>query len=162
MQHVLRAVSCPYGKKPVIRVLQRATTANRDKSGVAIFGKDHNAPSCECVQGKLSRTFKYSSIAFIYFNLSCQRPTVCGIVPEGDFPEWDRALALRAVALYLDRLDNQSGRGFCLGAGKTRSQKMLKSHTVPQHPVHIILVLVQDVLLGRRRGRCKCCYSNWQ
>ena len=75
MQNVLRAVSCPHGEKPVIRVLQRAATANRDESGVAIFGKDHNAPSCERVQGKLSRTFKYSSIAFIYFNLSGQRPT---------------------------------------------------------------------------------------
>src|SRR5258706_5074311 len=76
MQNVLRAVSCPHGEKPVIRVLQRAATANRDESGVAIFGKDHNAPSCERVQGKLSRSFKYSSIAFIYFNLSSQRRTV--------------------------------------------------------------------------------------
>ena len=42
MQNVLRAVSCPHGEKPVIRVLQRAATANRDESGVAIFGKDHN------------------------------------------------------------------------------------------------------------------------
>jgi hypothetical protein len=42
MQNVLRAVSCPKGEKPVIRVLQRAATSNRDESGVAILGKDHN------------------------------------------------------------------------------------------------------------------------
>ena len=45
-------------------------------------------------------------------------PKVCVIVPEGDLPERDRRLALRAVALCLDRLDNQGGRGLCLGAEK--------------------------------------------
>jgi hypothetical protein len=40
---------------------------------------------------------------------------VCVIVPKGDLPEWDRGLALWAVAL---------GRlGKCLGAGKARSQE---------------------------------------
>ena len=41
MQHVLRAVGCPLGEKPMVGVLQRAAAANRDESGVAIFGKDH-------------------------------------------------------------------------------------------------------------------------
>src|SRR5258708_40056010 len=100
MQHVFRAVGCPLGEKPVIRVLQRAATANRGESGVAIFGKDHNAPSCERVQGKLSRSFKYSSIAFIYFNLSSQRRTVwrlpraiCGVAAAAGLARPPRLLS---------------------------------------------------------------------
>jgi hypothetical protein len=80
MQNVLRAVGCPHGEKPVIRVLQRAATANRDESGVALFGKDHNRSPCERVRGKLSGALMYSSIAFIYFNLSGQRPTLIRLV----------------------------------------------------------------------------------
>ncbi|MCX6083133.1 MAG: hypothetical protein NTW32_26700 [Chloroflexi bacterium] len=66
---MLRAVGCPHGEKPVVEVLQRAAAANRDESGVAIFGKDHDVPSGERVLGKLSRTFMYSSMACIDFNL---------------------------------------------------------------------------------------------
>jgi hypothetical protein len=51
-QHVLRAVGCPLSEKPMVRVLQRAAAANRDESGVALFGKDHScrpplAPSAQ-------------------------------------------------------------------------------------------------------------------
>src|SRR5687768_7422679 len=49
MQHMLRAVGCPLGEKPVVGVLQRAAAANRDESGVAIFGKDHGLASFRSV-----------------------------------------------------------------------------------------------------------------
>jgi hypothetical protein len=56
-QHVLRAVGCPLCEKPMVRVLQRAAAANRDESGVAIFGKDHRlAPfRSACLTPELSR-----------------------------------------------------------------------------------------------------------
>jgi hypothetical protein len=53
----------------------------------------------------------------------CHRPE--SDLPEGDLPEWVRGLSLRAVALCLDRLDNQGECGLYLGAEReaARSQR---------------------------------------
>jgi hypothetical protein len=37
--------------------------------------------------------------SLVKFHSPSARPTVCGIVPEGDLPEWDRELALPLAPL---------------------------------------------------------------
>ena len=42
MQNMLRACCRPQGKKPVVRIRERAATADRDEARVTVFGKDHS------------------------------------------------------------------------------------------------------------------------
>jgi len=94
-QHVLRAVGCPRSEKPMVTVLQRAAAANRDESGVAIFGKDHSCrpPLAPSAQQRLDSLRKHQT----------QTPFFCKVrYHEPDSASWTDCLSAREAAQQAD------------------------------------------------------------